>query len=192
MHGVCVKHGGQDKERKAAQFILWKNVLQLLWLSAIIYKLSFSEAAKHKQGGASTNGKVWILRQGSCLRHPGFPFSQTFQPYLEAQREARQGDRGRKSQACLCLHPLPAQRQGHSRCVILYYPKQARLTAGFFRCPKKLPRQLKWPQKVRQIILKELVQVFYHTCLTNGVQFKMQNTVFLFGDLSHYKSELGN
>ena len=73
--------------------------------------------AKHKQGGASTYGKMSVLRQGRCLWHSGVSLPQAFQPYLEAQCEARQGDRGRKSQARLRMHSLPAQRQGHPRII---------------------------------------------------------------------------
>ena len=80
-------------------------------------------SAKHKQGGASTYGKMSVLRQGRCLWHSGVSLPQAFQPYLEAQCEARQGDRGRKSQARLRMHSLPAQRQGHPRCVIFLLPE---------------------------------------------------------------------
>ena len=47
---------------------------------------------------------------GRCVWHSGVSLPQAFQPYLEAQCEARQGDRGRKSEACLRMHTLPAQR----------------------------------------------------------------------------------
>ena len=60
-------------------------------------------------GGAS-NGKMRILRKGRILWHSGFSLSQTFQPHLEAQCEARQGRRKRHSQARLRLHSLHAQR----------------------------------------------------------------------------------
>lgn len=98
----------------------WKNTrnsenrLHLLRHSAMIGKL-FSQTKK--QGGASVNGKVSVLRQGRVLRHSGEPLSQTLQSHLETQCEARQGHRGRFSETCLRMHPLPPQRQGHPRCV---------------------------------------------------------------------------
>ena len=94
----------------------------------------FDPAAKHKQGGASMYGKMSVLRQGRVLWYSGLPFPQTFQSYMEAQCEARQGHRGRKSQARLRMHSLPAQRQGHPRCVILILPETSSpFTASFFR-----------------------------------------------------------
>ena len=70
-----------------------------------------------REGGASTNGKMSVLRQGRELRHSGEPLSPPFQPHLETQCEARQGHRGRQTPARLRMHPLPPQRQGHPRCV---------------------------------------------------------------------------
>ena len=64
------------------------------------------------------NGKMRILRKGRILWYCSFSLSQTFQPHLEAQCEARQGHRKRFSQARLRLHSLHAQRQGHPRIII--------------------------------------------------------------------------
>ena len=38
----------------------------------------------------------------------------------------------KKTAACLCMHSLPAQRQGHPRCVILILPETNPLQSGFF------------------------------------------------------------
>ena len=57
-----------------------------------------------REGGASTNGKMSVLRQGRELRHSGEPLSPPFQPHLETQCEARQGHRGRQTPARLRMH----------------------------------------------------------------------------------------
>ena len=73
--------------------------------------------ADNREGGASTNGKMSVLRQGLELRHQSEPLSPPLEPHLETQCEARQGHRGRQTPARLRMHPLPPQRQGHPRCV---------------------------------------------------------------------------
>ena len=124
--------------------------MQLLPHSAIIKKLSPCWAVKHKQGGASIYGEMSVLRQGRVLWYSGLTFPQTFQSYMEAQCEARQGHRGRKSQARLRMHSLPAQRQGHPRCVILILPETSSPYGELFsffpyRCDASNSRYYRFP-----------------------------------------------
>ena len=115
--------------------------------------------AKHKQGGASTYGKMSVLRQGRCLWHSGVSLPQAFQPYLEAQCEARQGDRGRKSQARLRMHSLPAQRQGHPRCVIFLLPETSSPKGELFSFPSDrliFTHAALKPLEIRQYSLRAL------------------------------------
>ena len=94
-----------------------------------------------REGGASTNGKMSVLRQGRELRHSGEPLSPPFQPHLETQCEARQGHRGRQTPARLRMHPLPPQRQGPALCELqsLHRTRLARLGEPFSRLGQFVP-----------------------------------------------------
>ena len=74
-----------------------------------------------------------FLRKRREVRYQGIPLPQKIQQNLEAQREESQGDGQRHSLQSVCLHTLPAFRQGYARCLIFFKEKnQTGEIPGFF------------------------------------------------------------
>ena len=69
---------------------------------------------------------------GIKVSHSHRRSNRTWKPNVKRVKAIVDGKPQHKTAACLCMHSLPAQRQGHPRCVILILPETNPLQGGFF------------------------------------------------------------